>query len=109
MRLYTGIVIRGKGRATALGYPTVNIPLEDLSVSGIYSARVKVGDVKYEAAVFADPKRKLLEAHLLDFSGELYGKKISIELCEKIRDSKKFGNDEALRLAIEEDIVKVRN
>ncbi len=109
MRSYTGIVIKGQGRATALGFPTANIVLEDGSMSGIYAAKVKVGDAEYMAAVFADPKRKLLEAHILDFVGELYGKEITIELCEKIRDSNKFSNDKALRLAIEEDIVKVRN
>ena len=109
MHSYAGIVTRGQGRAGSLGYPTVNIPLGDPSLSGIYSARVKVGDREYIAAVFADTQRKLLEAHLLNFLGELYGKSVTIELCEKIRDSKKFGNDEALRSMIAKDIVKVRD
>ncbi|MDO8562040.1 MAG: riboflavin kinase [bacterium] len=108
MHSYTGIVERGGGRAAMLGYPTVNIPLEDSAVSGIYAARVKVGDAEYLAAAFADQKRKLLEAHLLDFSGELYGKEITIELYEKIRESKEFPDDTKLREAIAEDIVKVR-
>lgn len=108
MPLYTGIVIRGKGRAAALGYPTVNIPLKDSGPSGIYSALVKVGDKKYIAAVFADKKRKLLEAHLLNYSGELNGKLISIELYKKIRENKNFQNDKDLRTAIAMDVKKVR-
>ena len=109
MRSYTGIVIKGQGRATALGFPTANIVLEDGSMSGIYAAKVKVGDAEYMAAVFADPKRKLLEAHILDVVGELYGKEITIEFCEQIPDNNKFSNDKARRLVIEEAIVKVRN
>lgn len=108
MRLYKGIVIKGQGRAGALGYPTVNIPLKDSGISGIYSARVKIGDAKYMAAVFADPKRKLLEAHLLDYSGELNGKSITIELCKKIREHDDFANDEDLRTAIARDVANVR-
>ena len=123
MNFHSGVVIRGKGRAGALGYPTVNIPLEDHGISGIYSALVKIGDGvnpaepdarpegfrEYIAAVFVDPKRKLLEAHLLDYSGELYGIEVAIELCEKIRGSEKFDDDEDLRLAIKKDISKVRD
>src|SRR3989338_8656612 len=108
MKAYTGSVKRGQGRATAFGFPTANIPLEDDSISGIYAARVKIGDAEYIATVFADPKRKILEVHLLDFSGELDGKEITIELCEKIRESKKFADDAKLREAIASDIVKVR-
>lgn len=108
MRSYTGIVIKGQGRATALGFPTANIPPKDDSVSGIYAARVKIGDTEYTAAVFADQKRKVLEAHLLDFSGELYKKEIRIELYKKIREHKDFANDVDLRAAIAKDIVNVR-
>src|SRR3989338_4345015 len=108
MRSYTGIVVRGKGRAAALGYPTANITLPDASVSGIYAGRAKVDGTEYPAAVFADQKRKVLEAHLLDYSGDLSGKNITIELCEKIRAHKDFSNDEGLRAAIAKDIKNVR-
>jgi len=119
MRLYTSIVIKGQGRAAALGYPTANIALADDSVSGIYAARVKVGGAEYIAVAFADQKRKLLEAHLLDFSGELSakggyasggnGKSITIELCKKIRKHKDFTNDDDLRAEIAKDVAKVRD
>ena len=108
MHSYTGIVQKGQGRAAALGFPTTNISLADNSVSGIYAARVRVGNTEYMAAAFADQKRKVLEAHMLDFSGELSGKNITIELCEKIREHGDFSNDKDLRAAIERDAVRVR-
>src|SRR3990167_7444035 len=113
MHSYTGIVVRGKGRAKALGYPTANIALADDSVSGIYAARVKTEGAEYMAAAFADQKRKLLEAHILDYPSEGgsvsggSGKSITMELCKKIREPGEFSNDEDLRWAIVEDIKNV--
>jgi len=91
-----------------LGFSTINIPLNDTSVSGIYVAKVKVGEEEYEAAAYADQKRKVLEAHLLDFSANLYGWNVRIELLKKIREPKKFTDDESLREAIAEDVTFVR-
>src|SRR3989338_2901486 len=108
MHSYTGTVIKGQGLATTLGFPTANIALPDDSVSGIYAAMVKVAGAEYMAAVFADSKRKLLEAHLLDYSGELNGKEIMIELCEKIREHGDFSNDDDLHVAITKDVADVR-
>src|SRR3990167_7538251 len=115
MHSYTGIVVRGKGRAKALGYPTANIALDDDSVSGIYAARVKTEGAEYMAAAFADQKRKLLEAHILDYPSEGgsvsggSGKSITIELCKKIREHKDFTNDDDLRAEIAKDVAKVRD
>ena len=105
---YSGIVQKGAQRGMALGFPTVNIPLDDTSVSGIYAATVKVGEEEYEAAAYADQKRKLLEAHLLDFSADLYGWNIKIELLKKIRENKKFKDDASLRTAIVKDLIAVQ-
>ncbi len=105
---FTGIVLPGSRRASALGYPTVNIPLSDESVAGVYVGKVSAGTNEYSAAVFADAKRNILEAHLLDFSKNLYGKEISIELFEKIRESEAFTDDASLERAIAEDVAHVR-
>ncbi len=100
--IYVGTVQQGARRAVALGFPTVNISLTDNLVSGIYAARLKVkpDESSYMAAVYADQKRKVLEAHILDFTDDLYGCEIEINLLHKIRDSKRFENDAALRAAI---------
>ena len=60
------------------------------------------------AAAFADRERGILEAHILDFSDDLYGKAITIELLKKIRDNKTFKNDTGLRATIADDVVKIR-
>lgn len=105
---YEGIVQKASERARALGYPTVNIVLSDEKVSGVYVARVKVGEEEYEAVVFADTVRKVLEAHLFDFSADLYGWNIRIELLKKIRGRKHFADDAAAHRAIAEDVRVVR-
>ena len=106
---YTGIAQKGEGRGRELGFPTANIPLDDETVSGIYAARVSVGGKEYCAAVYANQARKLLEAHLLDFWGELYGQEITITLEKKIRDDARFENEDALKVAIAEDVRNVRS
>lgn len=104
----TGIVLEGKRRGSALGYPTANIALDDAAVDGIYAATVSCDGAEYFGAVFADRTRGILEVHLLDFFGDLYGKKISVELKKKIRDTEEFTNDQALKAAILEDVNAVR-
>lgn len=108
METYTGIVEAGSKRAAALGYPTINIPLADKNVAGIYAALVKVGEEEYEAVAFADQRRKLLEAHILDFSEDLYGWNVKIHLLKKIRENKRFTDDMSLKKAIMDDIAAVQ-
>ena len=105
---YSGIVKEGKGRAQVLGYPTANISLPDADSSGIFVAQVLVNGNMYTAAAFADQKRKLLEAHLLDFSGNLNGKEVTITLVQKIRDGANFADDRELIAAIAADVLKAR-
>lgn len=110
MKSITGIVQKGARRGAALGYPTANIPLTDDAVSGIYAARVylKKDEAPYMAAAFADPRRKILEAHLLGFSDELYGVEVTIELHKKLRESREFDDDTKLRKVIAQDVAAVR-
>lgn len=105
---YSGIVQKGSQRAVALGFPTVNIPLTDDAVSGIYAARVKAGEEEYDAVAYADRKGKKLEAHIFDFSADLYGWNIRITLLHKIRDEKQFSGEEQARKTITKDVEKAR-
>lgn len=104
---YTGIVKRGSKRARALGYPTANIHIDE-ALSGVFVARVFAQGKEYQAAAFADPTRALLEAYLLDFSGDLYGEEVAIEVLQKIRESERFADDKELKAAIEADVRAAR-
>lgn len=108
MHTYSGVIQKTSGRARTLGFPTINIAFDGVE-SGVWTACVHVDGHIYTAAAFADPVRKILEAHLLDFTGDLYGKEASIELQEKLRDTKQFESDEELRDAIAADVLSVRN
>lgn len=108
MQEFMGIVQKGKARGRELGFPTINIPLTDASVDGIYAAKVYTTVYTFFAAAFADPSRGVLEAYLLDFSGDFYGTEVRIELIEKLRESAAYENDDALKAAIAGDVAKVR-
>ena len=106
---YTGIVQHGERRGSALGYPTANIALDDKELSGVYVARVTIKDeAPYQAAAFADSARGILEAHILDFSDDIYDMEIAVELLGKLRESSAYESDEKLKAAIANDITKVR-
>lgn len=105
---YFGTVIGGSRKAAALGFPTVNIPLLDTDVSGSYAALVMVEGKEYPGVAYADVDRRILEAHLFDFSGDLYGKEITVTLQKKIRDSEKFESEDALQKAVAADVALAR-
>ncbi len=104
---YTGIVQGDSGEGKRLGFPTANIPLRG-TPSGIYAGVVTVDGEKYPSAIYADEKRQLLEAHLLDFNTNIYGKTIEITLLKKIRDDAQFTDEAALTKAITKDVEDVR-
>ena len=108
MQTVTGVVEVGKKRGTVLGYPTANIQLDNAALSGIYVGRVLVDNDSYTAALYADPSRGILEAHLFDFAGDLYGKMITVEIGEKIRDARRFKDDVEASETIKDDIARIR-
>lgn len=101
---FSGVVQKGSGTGESLGFPTANIPLTDETLSGIYAARAFFGGGEYFAAVYADTKRKLLEAHILNFNDDLYGMEIEIELVKKMRDDRQFIDEADAKKAIALDI-----
>ena len=105
---YTGVVEKGGEYAATLGYPTINIACAD-APPGVYAARVEAAPGSFEAAAYKSPTRAVLEAHLLNFDGSLYGQQVSITLVHKIRGDTQFKDEAALKAAIAEDIEAVRN
>ncbi len=89
----SGIVEKGQELGKPIGFPTANIPLEDERFSGTYAGKAIVDGKEYIAAVYANQRRKLLESHLLDFSGDLYRKEMTVILYEQLAESKGFKSD----------------
>ena len=104
-----GTIIRGNRYGTTLGYPTANIKTVEAIEGGIYAARAHIDGETHFAAVFVDSTRHLLEAHLLDFSRDIYGSELRVVLEKKLRDSKRFEDEEDLKVAIAKDISDIRS
>lgn len=111
-----GTVARGRGMGKQLGYPTANIVPDSvlLPALGIYAARLTLDDRELIGAVnigYAPTlphERPVVEAHLLDFSEELAGRRIEIRLHRWMRGEMKFSGIPELKAAIENDIVAIR-
>jgi riboflavin kinase / FMN adenylyltransferase len=113
----TGIVVSGRGRGVGLGFPTANIEPEKelLPPAGIYAAFANVEGKRYMAALNIGEKPTFadytftFEVHLLDFSGDLRGKRLNTEFVEKMRDIIKFDTPEKLKKQIAADVKKARS
>jgi riboflavin kinase / FMN adenylyltransferase len=111
-----GVVVSGRGRGIGLGFPTANLEPEKelLPPPGIYAAFAELDGKRYMTALNIGPKPTFadytftFEAHLLDFSGDVRGKRMNILFVEKLRDIIKFDNPEMLKKHIAADVEKVR-
>jgi len=113
-----GVVQRGDARGRDLGYPTANMTLGDYQRPryGIYAVRVTLDDGAEHPGVASlgirptfSPPQELLETHLLDYDGDLYGRKIEVGLHAFIRDEKKFDDISALVAHMKEDEAQARH
>jgi riboflavin kinase / FMN adenylyltransferase len=113
-----GLVQEGDKRGRELGYPTANMVLGDYQRPryGIYAVRATLEDGSEHPGVASlgvrptfDPPTELLEAHLLDFAGDLYGQKIEVALHAFIRDEKKFEDVGALVTHMRRDEAQARH
>ena len=111
-----GVVIPGEARGRGLGFPTANLGQVAtlLPGDGVYGARCFVEGAFYAAAVhvgtnptFKQNERKV-EVHVLDFSGELYGQTIKVDLLERIRGTRVFPSADELKQQIENDLKAIR-
>jgi riboflavin kinase / FMN adenylyltransferase len=112
-------VEQGDQLGRRIGFPTANLAVQGLVVPppGVYAAHAYVGGRSYRAAVnigyrptvrsSGEPQLRV-EAHLLDFSGDIYGAEMELTFVAKLRDEKKFGGLEELQAQIREDIANAR-
>jgi len=105
-----GVVEHGKQRGGILGFPTANIQISHSIAPGVYRGFVRLEGSQnlYMGALYLAPKSHILEVHILDFSGDLYGSTVSIMLQEKIRDPQVFDSESDLVTAITQDVQRIR-
>ncbi|MGD8395754.1 MAG: bifunctional riboflavin kinase/FAD synthetase [Candidatus Eiseniibacteriota bacterium] len=114
-----GLVETGAGRGREIGVPTANVAVAPeilLPANGVYVARVDVPGSREPcpavvnvgiAPTFGGTRRRL-EAHLLDFTGNLVGCRLAVGFVERLRGEHRFESIEALTAQIESDIVRAR-
>jgi riboflavin kinase/FMN adenylyltransferase len=112
-----GTVVVGDGRGRALGFPTANVEVgedQQLPPTGIYAAEVVIGERAHGAAVSLGLRptfgagRLVLEAHVLDFAGDLYGQEVEVVFLWKIREERRFETVDALTAEMRRDVAATR-
>lgn len=115
----SGPVIHGDGRGRRINIPTANIGYPESKIlppNGIYACWAQVGAERVMAATniginptFTPDKRTVnVEAHLLDFSRDIYGQDVTVEFVSRLRDEMKYDSVEALVKQIHADIEQTR-
>ena len=114
-----GVVARGAGRGKTIGIPTINLPTPDprklLPPDGVYAARVIWRGARYDAMMNQGPRptfgvaERGLEAHLFDFSEELYGETVTVEWVRRLRDVQRFPSRDALVAQLARDARAARD
>jgi riboflavin kinase/FMN adenylyltransferase len=108
-----GTVVSGDQRGGTLGFPTANLRVEpDLLVPeyGIYAGAV--GDRRAAVSIGVNPHyggtERRIEAFLLDWEGDLYGKRLVLELWQRLREERAFASEEGLIAQIARDVARTR-
>lgn len=113
-----GRVLEGERLGQKLGYPTANLRLHRrvAPLGGIFAVRVHGADSRPLPGVASLGTRPtvngtepLLEAHIFNFAGDLYGRHLEIEFVEKLREERKFASLEAMVMQIHEDARRAKD
>jgi len=108
-----GKVISGTGRGIKLGFPTANLninPEQAIPLDGIYATWAYIDEESYKSMtnIGTSPtfggSERIVEVHLLDYNGNLYGQNLRIEFFKRLRDEKQFASAEELKKQIADDI-----
>ncbi|MBU3665637.1 MAG: riboflavin biosynthesis protein RibF [Chthoniobacterales bacterium] len=112
-----GPVVPGQKLGQKLGFPTANIATDgfQLPPDGVYAATVRIGDKSFRGIAnlglrptVARDASRVLEVHLLNFDGDLYGLEVEVAFLRFVRGEKKFGSLDELRSQIANDIASVK-
>ncbi|OKL39634.1 bifunctional riboflavin kinase/FAD synthetase [Pontibacter flavimaris] len=109
----TSVVEEGDKIGRTIGFPTANLALPPahklIPGNGVYAVWASIGNERHPAMMnigfrpTVEGKKLTLEVHLLDFSGDLYGKTITVQFMEQLRKERKFESLDALKAQLEKD------
>jgi riboflavin kinase / FMN adenylyltransferase len=112
-----GLVVRGEGRGAGLGVPTANVDVDAsrcIPAPGVYAGWLHFGDGWRPAATGIGTRPTFggtavtIEAYVLDFDGDLYGRRVRLALARRIRSERAFNSIAALTTAMARDITHTR-
>ena len=116
-----GTVIDGDKRGRTIGFPTANVAVPDgmcIPADGVYAAVYRRPDGSEHACAvnigrrptfYNDAKHSLIEAHLIDFSGDIYGEDAAVQFLAFLRSEKRFAGIDELKNQLVSDIEHARN
>jgi riboflavin kinase/FMN adenylyltransferase len=116
----SGVVVHGDKRGRTIGFPTANIEVPNamcLPADGVYSGIVQRADgstfvcainLGRRPTFFEHADHSLLEAHLLDFDGDLYGERVSVTFEHFLRSERKFEGLESIKTQLQLDVAAAR-
>jgi len=119
--MLSGTIVKGKQIGKTIGYPTANLNVEEsykiIPKNGVYVVRSIIGgkpyfgmmNIGHNPTVSENSRQKFIETYFFDFDGDLYGKKLQIEILKRIRDEQKFDGIEQLVQAMKSDELYSRN
>lgn len=109
----TGEIVKGKGLGRQLGYPTANLSLESadklIPKNGVYVVQANLSKTTVYGVMniginpTVSGENKTIEIHFIDFSKDLYGEQIQVQLLSRIRDEHKFDSVDSLKEQIGKD------
>lgn len=113
------VVVRGSQLGSRIGFPTLNLQIPHGLISpkpGVYAGYVSLDSQVVKAAInigyrpsFNYSDELCVEAHLLDYSDDLYGRKIRLHIVHRLRDELRFGSEDELKSQIASDIQLIRS
>ena len=111
-----GVVVEGAGRGSQLGFPTANLSTENelIPPNGVYATTATIDGVIHPSITnvgfrptFGDARLPVVETHLLNHDGALYGRQVRLGFVQRMRDERAFESADALRAQIRVDIERV--
>lgn len=111
-----GKVVHGEQNGRTIGFPTANLKIKapKLPISGVFAVKAKVNGEEYDGVANLGYRPTLagqqlqLETHLFAYSGNLYGRVLSVSFVDKIRDERRFESLQDLKLQIKKDALQAQ-